>query len=301
MIIETYYLHILILILIYAILAISFNVQLGYGRLFNLSHIALFGIGAYTSALLTVDAGMPFIVGFILGGLVAAFFGMLIAIPALQLRGDYFAIATLGFAEIIRIITHNERWLTHGQFGISGIARPEIMGVSFASYELFVVLTFILLIITYAVMEKLIRSPFGRVLKGIRENETAVISLGKDIYRFKLQTIIICSFFAGLAGSLYAHYVQYISPKDFTMTPLLAILVMVVLGGIGNNRGSILGAAIFMVIPELLRFSGLPSGIYAPVRQIIVGLMLVLLMLARPQGIIGEVKYVHASEAEIDA
>ncbi len=301
MIIDTYYLHILILILIYAILAISFNIQLGYGRLFNLSHIALFGIGAYTSALLTVDAGMPFIVGFILGGLVAAFFGMLIAIPALQLRGDYFAIATLGFAEIIRIITHNERWLTHGQFGVSGIARPEIVGISFASYELFVVLTFILLLITYAVMEKLIRSPFGRVLKGIRENETAAMSLGKNIFRFKLQTMVICSFFAGLAGSLYAHYVQYISPKDFAMAPLLAVLVMVVLGGIGNNRGSILGAAIFMIIPELLRFSGLPSDIYAPVRQLIVGLMLVLLMLTRPQGIIGEVKYVHESEADIDA
>lgn len=301
MIIETYYLHIIILVLIYAILAISFNIQLGYGKLFNLSHIALFGIGAYTSALLTVDVGMPFIVGFILGGLVAAFFGMLIAVPALQLKGDYFAIATLGFAEIIRIITHNEQWLTHGQFGVSGIARPEVMGISFASYELFVVLTFILLLITYAVMEKLIRSPFGRVLKGIRENEIAAMSLGKDIFMFKLQTIIICSFFAGLAGSLYAHYVQYISPKDFAITPLLAILAMVVLGGIGNNRGSILGAAIFMVIPELLRFSGLPSDIYAPVRQIIIGLMLVLLMLVRPQGIIGEVKYVHESEAEIDA
>lgn len=301
MIIDTYYLHILILILIYAILAISFNIQLGYGRLFNLSHIALFGIGAYTSALLTVDAGMPFIIGFILAGLVAAFFGMLIAIPALQLRGDYFAIATLGFAEIIRIITHNERWLTHGQFGVSGIPRPEIVGISFASYELFVVLTFIVLLITYAVMEKLIRSPFGRVLKGIRENETAAMSLGKNIFRFKLQTMVICSFFAGLAGSLYAHYVQYISPKDFAMAPLLAVLVMVVLGGIGNNRGSILGAAIFMIIPELLRFSGLPSDIYAPVRQLIVGLMLVLVMLTRPQGIIGEVKYVHESEADIDA
>ena len=299
--IDAYYLHILILILIYAILAISFNIQLGFGRLFNLSHIALFGIGAYTSALLTVDAGMPFIVGFILGGLVAAFFGMLIAIPALQLRGDYFAIATLGFAEIIRIMTHNERWLTHGQFGVSGISKPEVVGISFASYELFVVLTFILLLITYVVMEKLIKSPFGRVLKGIRENEIAAMSLGKNIFRFKLQTMIIGSFFAGLAGSLYAHYIQYISPKDFAMAPLIAVLVMVVLGGTGNNRGAILGAVIFMIIPELLRFSGLPSDILAPVRQLIVGLMLVLLMLVRPQGLIGEVKYIHESESEIDA
>jgi branched-chain amino acid transport system permease protein len=299
--IETYFLHVIILVLIYAVLAISFNILLGYGKLFNLSHIALFGIGAYTSALLTVDAGMPFIIGFICSGLAAATFGLLIGIPALQLRGDYFAIATLGFAEIIRLVLHNERWLTHGQFGVSGIARPEIWRISFGSYESFTVLALVLVVFTYVLMERLIESPFGRVLKGIRENEIAAMNLGKNIFKFKLQTMVICSLFAGLAGSLYAHYIQYISPKDFSMTPLITILVMVILGGTGNNRGSVLGAVILILIPELLRFSGMPSNIYGPVRQLIIGLLLIILILVRPQGLIGEKKYIHELEANRDA
>jgi branched-chain amino acid transport system permease protein len=299
--IEHYYLHIFILMLIYAILAISFNIQLGYGKLFNLSHIALFGIGAYTSALLTVDAGVPFIVGLFCSGLVAALFGMLIGIPSLQLRGDYFAIATLGFAEIIRLVVHNEGWLTHGQFGVSGIARPEICGMNFGSYEMVTLLTMVFVLFTYVLMERLIRSPFGRVLKGIRENEIAAMNLGKNTFRFKLQTMVICSFFAGLAGCLYAHYIQYISPKDFGIAPLITVLVMVVLGGTGNNRGAIIGAATLILIPEVLRFSEMPSDIYGPVRQLIIGLLLIFLIIVRPQGLIGEKKYMHESEEKNNA
>lgn len=299
--IESYCLHIIILVIIYSILAVSFNIQLGYGKLFNLSHVAMFGIGAYTSALLTVDMGVPYIIGLICGGLAAVIFILLIGIPALQLRGDYFAIATLGFAEIIRLVSHNERWLTHGQFGISNIVRPEIFWISFSSYESFTVFALIFLLFTYLLMERLIKSPFGRVLKGIRENETAAMNLGKNTFKFKLQTMMICSFFAGLAGSLYAHYIQYISPKDFGITPLISVLVMVVLGGMGNNKGSILGAAILILIPELLRFSGMSSDIYGPVRQLIIGLLLIVLIIIRPQGLLGEKKFIHESEAEHNA
>jgi branched-chain amino acid transport system permease protein len=152
------------------------------------------------------------------------------------------------------------------------------------------ILALIFFFLTFLIMEKLFRSPYGRVLKGIREDEFAAQALGKDVYRFKLHALFLGCFFAGMAGSLYAHYISFIDPSTFTIQQTIFILIMVVLGGMGNNIGAILGAVIIILLPELLRLLNLPGHVTGPLKQMIFSLLLILLMLFRPRGILGREK-----------
>jgi len=283
-----YLLHILIIICLSMILAMSQNLLMGYTGLFNVGHAAFFGIGAYTSAILVKSFNMHFLIALFIAGIVSSFFGMLLGYPALKLRGDYFAIATLGFAEIIQGIFKNWNYVTNGTLGIPGVPRPTIFGYLFLDNVSFLFLIMGITIITYTILDRLVHSPFGRVLRAIRDDEIAAQSLGKHTTKYKTTALMIAAFFAGIAGSVFAHYVTFVNPRSFVLTETLIIMSTVVLGGLGSMNGSLLGAIILIILPEPLRFIGLPSALTGIVRQMLFGLILIMLMLKKPEGFIGE-------------
>ena len=283
-----YGLHILILCLIYILFSSSLNLELGYAGLYNFGHVGFFAIGAYSSALVTV-AGYPIWGGLLLSMLVAAMVGLLFAWPVLRLTGDYFGIASLAFAEMIRLLLLNERWLTRGPMGIPGIPRIELLGFSGNMAALIVI--FLLTALSLLCFKIILSSPFGRTLKLIREDEYVARAFGKNVVSFKIRTIAVGSAFGGLAGGLWAHYIGYISPNDFTLQLTVLVILCVVLGGRGTLIGPILGSIVVVTVGEGLRFLPLPASMTAGVAHIqsmLFGLVLVLLMLRRPQGIVAE-------------
>ena len=283
-------LHLCVVIAIYAIFALSLNVEVGYTGLFNFGHVAFFAIGAYTSALLTL-AGVPFVWSLPAALAMAGLCGFLLSIPALKLQGDYFGIATLGFGEILRMIVNNEVWLTKGPMGLPGIPRPELFGIVFDSLPRYLVLSSCFALLTFAVLGFVVLSPFGRALKAVRDDETAAEILGKNAYRFKIKSFAIGSVFAGLAGVLWAHYTTFIGPGDFTLTETILVLLIVVMGGKGTFMGPVVGAVVLIVFQESVRFLRLPpewTRLLGPLQQMIFGLLLVVLMVFRPEGIIRE-------------
>lgn len=287
-----YVLDMLVYIGIYAILAISLNIEAGYTRLMNFGKVAFFAIGAYTSTLLSM-AGAPFIVGLLAGLLLSALFGFLVALPTLRLRTDYLAIVTLAFGEILRLFFLNELWLTNGPMGIRGIPQP-LFQVFGGSYVLFyVMLVYITLLICYVFTERIINSPFGRVLKAIRDDEDAVQALGKNTFVFKTKAFVIGSCMAGVSGALFAHYLAFISPDMFFPSLTFSVWTIMVIGGRANNLGVIAGAAMLQIFERGTRF--LKDFIDLPIepynfRIIIIGLLLILFLLYKPDGIIKEKK-----------
>jgi branched-chain amino acid transport system permease protein len=287
-----YLLHILIVALIYAIFAMSLNLELGFAGLYNFGHVAFFGIGAYTSALLSL-AGYPVGLAMACSMIVAGMAGALLAIPALRLTGDYFGIATLSFGEIIRLFFLNERWLTKGPMGIPGISRPAWIAEGVAGLPQFLIFCALLTLVVFLVARRLARSPFGRALKVIREDEYVAQALGKNTLSFKIRAVAAGSILAGLAGSLWAHYISYISPADFTLNETILVLLCVVLGGRGTLWGPILGAFVVMLFQEFLRFLPIPAAFerfVAPIQGMVYGTLLILLMLKRPEGLLPEYK-----------
>lgn len=277
--------HLLILVGIYIILTVSLNLVIGFTGLLNLGHAAFFGIGAYTSALLALN-GVNFWIALICGLILAGFFGFLIGLPTLKLRGDYLAIATLGFGEIIRAILKNWTSLTRGPLGLPGIPRPGIFGLSISTNESYLILVFVIVLVVLFVTNRIVKSPFGRVLESIREDELASKTLGKNTVKFKLISLAVGAGIAGVAGSLYAHYITFIDPSSFTLNETILIASMVVLGGMGSIKGSCLGAALLILLPEPIRFLRLPSTAAAALRQMIYSVVLIVLMIYRPEGII---------------
>lgn len=299
---------------IFAIFSLGLNVQWGYTGLFNIGVAGFFAIGAYTSALVTtplpegsraayvkqaIGLNQPLLVGIIAAGLVSGAVAVLVGIPTLRLREDYLAIATIGIAETIRLIFNNERWLANGPQPLSGL-RPfqgQVPADLFNLVYLAMVLAF--LIVIYLLLERGIRSPWGRVLRAIREDEVASEALGKDVFWFKMQSLVVGAIVMGIAGALYAHFAGSI--RGSTFNPLFGtfiIWVMLILGGSGNNKGAILGAYVIWVIWQGTAYL---SRQYVPpqysaqapyIRYVLIGLLVVSILLVRPQGLLGEEKQV---------
>lgn len=286
--IEAYLTHLLVLIVIYVILAISLNLALGYTGLLNLGHIAFFGIGAYTSALLT-KAEVPFIVAFLFAGILASIFGYLLILATKKLKGDYLALATLGFSFVIGSLTLNLTGLTRGPLGIPGIAKPNIFGITISSNFSYLIFVLIIALLSVFIINRIVSSPFGRLLQAARDDETGLRVLGKDTGKLKYKAMTISAFFAGIAGSLFAHYITYIEPSSFYLSEIILILTIVIVGGIASLKGSIISTFVILSIPELLRFLALPSSILGPMRQIIYALILIGILLFRPRGLFGRV------------
>lgn len=277
-----YLVHILILICIYSILSMSFSLALGYTGLPVFAQPAFFAIGAYAAAFMSA-AGVPFWIEIFLSGAVAAVVAFLMSFAALQLRGDYFAIVTLGFSEITRLVLLNEsaRYSAAGDVGIVGVTRPTFLGLDFNSLPHFFFLAFGFMLLTFIVLRRLVASPYGRVIRAIREDEDVTDVIGKNTRQFKVEVLMLLGFFAGIAGSLWAHYIQFVHPTQFTPDLLVFILASVVLFSEASIPGAILGSAFMVAFPELMRFLGLPEGSVGALRLLIMGLTVVVIILLR--------------------
>ncbi len=283
-----YILHILILINIYIILVVSLDLIAGYTGLLSIAHAAFYGIGAYATALLSLHFQTNFLINMALGMTGAALLGTIIAFPSLRIHDDYFVIATFGFQMIVYSVLNNWVDLTRGPLGIPGIPTASIFGFSIDSHWKFLILSALFACLAYCVVHKLVNSPYGRVLKAIREDEIFARSLGKNVNSYKIQVFVIGGALASVAGNLYAHYVTFIDPTSFTILESILVISMVIIGGAGSLRGPVIGAVVLVILPEALRFVGLPSSVAANLRQIFYGSLLVLMMLYRPQGLVGE-------------
>ncbi len=286
---EGYLIHLLILIGIYLILAISLQLAVGFAGLLNFGHIAFFCIGAYTSSLLALN-GFPFWLCFLSSGIIAGLFGFLLSVPVNKLKGDYLALATMGFSFVIYAIALNWTSLTRGPLGLPGIPKPSLFGISFSNNFSFLILTAIIALISYLIVKKITTSPFGKVLEAIRDDELATRVLGKNTFKIKTYTLGISAFFAGIAGSLYAHYITFIDPSSFTLLQLIPVLCIVIIGGLASLKGTILATIILVLLPEPLRFIGFPSSIVGPARQMIYALVLLLILLYKPKGFYGKIE-----------
>lgn len=286
-----YLLHILVIAGIYIILTLSLNLIVGYTGLAALGHISFACIGAYTSSLLALNFGISPWIGLFLGAILATLLGIIVGFPSLRLKGDYLALATFGLGVIVYSVAKNWVSLTRGPMGLPGIPGFSIFSFEFSGIWSYLILVSVFVLVTFIVIRNITSSPLGRVLRGIREDEIATLAMGKDVNRHKLLVFAIGAFFAGVAGSLYAHYITFIDPSSFTVMESITILLMVVFGGMGSLAGSFVGAAILVIFPEALRFLGMPSSVAAPLRQMIYGLLLIVLMLKRPEGILGRYRF----------
>ncbi len=285
-----YVIHLLILIGIYGILGLSLNLVVGFTGLLSVTHAAFYGIGAYATAILLTTTGMNFFLAMLLGALICGVLSLLIGLVLSKFKDDYYALGSFGFNIIVFSIFLNWQSLTRGPLGIPGIARPSLFGYSLSDNTPFLILTTVVLGLVYLICRWITSSSFGRVLKTIREDEQAIQTFGYNTIYFKLTIFVIGAVLASLAGSLFASYITFIDPSTFTLNESIFILAIIILGGLANNRGAVLGAVVLILLPEVLRFVGFPSDIAAQMRQVIYGLILVLLMLYRPQGLVGEYK-----------
>jgi branched-chain amino acid transport system permease protein len=286
---------------IYAILALGLNVQWGLCGQLNIGIAGFFAVGAYASALLTTAPtpmhlggfALPFAVGALGAMALAALLSLLVGLLTIRLRADYLAIATIGIAEIVRLVLKNEEWLTNGVRGVPGIALPTAP-LAGAAPLAFVLIVFACVAVAYLLLERARWSPWGRVLRAIRENETAAAAAGKAVDRFRLQAFVLGGALMGLAGALFAHFVGFISPEAFTPEfATFLVWVMLIAGGSGNNRGAIAGAFVIWLVWMATEFftQQLPPAYVAQagaLRVIAIGVLIQLILIFRPQGLLPE-------------
>jgi branched-chain amino acid transport system permease protein len=288
MIFSAYQTHIIILILIYIILVVSLNLALGYTGLLNLGHVAFFGIGAYTSALLALE-GLTYIAAMIAAGLFASVFGYLLVIATDKLKGDYLAMATLGFSFVVYSLLLNLRDVTRGAMGIPGIPKPAIFDFTIRTNEQYLIFVLLICAISVFIMYRIVNSPFGKLLEATRDNAVCLRVLGKNTLSLKYKAMMTSAFFAGISGSLYAHYITFIDPTSFYISELILVLTIVIVGGLASIKGSIAATALIIYIPEVLRMLDLPSSVLGPARQAMYAVILITILMLRPRGIFGKV------------
>lgn len=284
-----YILHIMVMLNIYVMLVLSANLPIGMARLLTMCQAAFYGIGAYISAFFLMQFHLPFVIVVLTVMIVTGMLSYIISVASIKLKGDYFILATLGFQMIVYTILYNWTEVTRGSYGISGIPGIQLFGTWEVSGTLaYSLLSTILSILIAWMFYRIKHSPYGRVLKAIRYDELLVKALGRNTSTFKSWAFFLSAAVSALSGLVYASYISYIDPTSFTLDESIFVLSALFIGGIGNIKGPILGAAFVVLLPELLRFVGLPDTIAANMRQIIYGLALVLVMYFRPQGLWGE-------------
>jgi len=290
--VDAYLLAVGIVVLIYALLAIGLNLQYGETGLINFGHVAFFALGAYASALLALR-GWPLVVTFAVAAAVAALAAVPLGLAALRLREDYLAIVTLGFSETVRLTLQQEQAITNGVQGLPGI--PKLFGsLGRGSSDLAIFVTLAIAVALAAWATHLLKtSPFGRLLRAIRDNEAAVIALGKDPARYKIQVFMFGAALAGLAGAFYAHFLTFISPEQFVPLVTFYVWMSIILGGVGSVRGALAGTTLLVAFLEGSRFlrdlvPGVAEVQMASVRLAVVGLAIILFVLYRPQGLFGK-------------
>ncbi len=283
-----YLLDFLTLLGIFSILAIALNLLLGYTGIFSMSHAALFGVGAYVSALLSLRLGWSFLPALAGAILVTILFSAIIALPSLRIEGDYFIVASFSLQIIIFELFVTWIDVTNGPAGLPGIPSPKIFGFEFSSSFSYLFLTTFFLGLTIWLTYRMIHSPVGRIIRAISADPLAVQSLGKNVVKTKVLNAVVSSGLAGLAGSLYAHKMTFINPASFDVHESIMIAAMVILAGAGRVYGSVAGAFIILAFPELLRFFDITGPHTGALQKMLYGLILILFMVYRPQGIFGK-------------
>lgn len=279
--VNDYWMHIVIMIGIFSILSMSLNVIIGYAGQFALGHAAFYGIGAYSAALLMIHFQVSFWIALPAAAVIAGFFGFLLGTPVIRLRGDYLGIVTLGFGEIVRLIFVNWVDVTRGPMGLPGIPAPTLFGYTFSGKTEFYYLILALALLTFFVIHRIVHSGVGLSLMTLREDETLAQSIGIRPNKYKLLAFTVGAFFAGIAGAFWASYISFVSPDAFRYLDSVNILAMVILGGSASLPGSVLGAVILVLAPELLRYM-------SDYRMMLLGLAIVLMMIFKPTGFWGE-------------
>ncbi len=293
-----YLLHLLVYLDIYIIVALSLNLVVGYCGLLTLAHAGYYAIGGYTYALLSMKLGWELVPSMIAGAVLAAVLSLAVSLPAWRLRGDFFILASLAIQALIYRTLYNwssadaplGSWenLTNGPLGISGIPKPFLFGRQIVSTAAFAILATSVALVCGFILWRLTSSPWGRLLLTMREDELAARGLGKNTRIVKVQAFAVSAALVAVGGSLYASYVLYLDPSAASLDASILMLSMVVVGGLGNFRGPLIGAAILLILPEALRLLDLPDAQAANIRLLFYGILLVLLMHFRPQGIAGE-------------
>jgi len=288
--VAAYVAHYLVMVGIYTILAVSLNLLVGYAGIFSLAHAAVYGIGAYASALVALKLGLGFWGGLVVAAVAGACAAALVGIPSLRVAGDYYIVASFGLQVVILTVFMNWTDLTNGHAGLAGIPRPRVLGLVIDNPFKYVVLSLALAALTYAVCHRLTNSAFGRTLRAVREDEIAAQATGKNVVLVKIVITTISSALGALGGSLYAHYITYINPSSFTLDESIFITSLVILGGTERLAGPVVGAFILLAVPEALKFLAIPDTVAAPMRQILYGGLLILFMFVRPEGILGRAR-----------
>ena len=269
--------------------SLALQLAVGFTGLLNLGHAAFYCIGAYTAALLAL-AGYPFWLCLLMAGVVPMIFGFLLALLTNKIKGDYFALATLGFTFVVYAVALNWTDLTNGPLGLPGIPKPNLFGLDFSDNISFLILILVITLISYLIIKRITISPFGKVLAATRDNEMATKVLGKNTFKMKACALAINAFFAGIAGSILAYYITYIDPSSFTIMEMIPTLCVVIIGGLGSLEGTVIAAVILEILPEPLRFIGFSSSIIGPARQMIYALILLVILIYKPRGFWGKVK-----------
>ena len=275
-----YVLHLSCLGMMYAMMTISLNILSGFTGLMSLGHISFFGIGSYTTSILTTKCGMHVGIGILAAGVFAALFSLLLGLPTMRLKGTYFCVATLAFGIIVYQCIKNVTWLTNGTKGINQIPCISMFGFEFKSYNSYYYLMLVVLTLCVIVALNLLNSRTGRAILAIRESDIAAEAMGINVVNYKIVAFMVSAFIAGIAGALYSHEMRYISPEPFSQAESSTILAMMVIGGIGSILGAILGGIALTILPEVLRFMG-------DFRLVVYGAAVVAIIIFAPSGLGG--------------
>jgi branched-chain amino acid transport system permease protein len=278
---SAYHLHVAIMAAIFGVLALSLNLLLGYTGQLSLGHAGFFGIGAYTSALLTLKLEWSFWPALAAAIALTAAAGWLIGRLSLKLRGAYFVLVTISFAGVVSLVSVNWIELTNGPLGLPGVPTPELLGWSLRTKTAYYYLVLAALALSYLVCARLVRSRIGRAMVALRENEPLAESIGVEVTHYLVLAAVVSAAMAGLGGSLYAHYTRFVSPEVFLFTYTVTMVIMVVAGGKGTLAGPIVGAVLFTALPETLR--AVTSWQW---QMLAYGVLLVLLVFFLPRGIV---------------
>ena len=276
-----YVLRILVILFIYSILATSLNLVMGLTGLLSIAHAAFFGIGAYTSALLALKLGLSFWACLPAAAFVSALFAFLVGFPVLRLRGHYLAMATLAFNEVVRLIVYNWDGLTRGASGLPNIPPPKFLSFQFSSHYSYYYLTLLFLLLTIFSIGRIFYSHLGRACRSMKEDDVISQALGIEVMSSKIFVFMLGGLFAGIAGSLYAHYSTFVSAEILDVFESVLIIIMVFIGGAGSILGSLCGAVLVVLLPEVLR--GLEAY-----RMLIFGGILIVVIMFYPHGLLGK-------------
>ncbi len=278
---NSYQVNVLVLVLVFVLLALSVDFLLGFTGYLSLAHHGLWGVGAYTSAVLATKVGVPVLLSMVLAALFTALFTAVLAVPTFRVRGHYFALATLAVGELIVLVLNNWVEVTEGPFGFTGIPAPQVPLVgaveSRIAYYYFALLV---VVVVLAGVLRLLRSPFGLCLRAIREDEHLAEAQGLTLIRYKVSAYALSGLIAGVAGALFAHYQQVIGPDNFEIQYMAEMLVMVIVGGSGFVGGSVVGPLVFVTLPELYRVLG-------ELRLVLFGAVLIAVVIWAPEGVVG--------------